>query len=175
MTLGDLVPWGRKDRDLALQSHEPASFGSSALTPFTRLHQEMNRLFDDAFRDFGLPSAFTGGRGMAGWPQIEVSETDDGYRLTAELPGMDEKDVDLSLQDGVLILRGEKRSEQGDEGRGYSERYYGAFERRIPVGDIDEGKVDATFNKGVLTVTLPRSPQAQERVKRIPINGATRH
>jgi HSP20 family protein len=142
-----------------------------------RLHQEMNRLFDDVLRDFGAFSGFGagGGRSIAGWPQIEVAQTDDGYKLTAELPGMDDKDIELSLNDGVLTLRGEKRAEQGDAARGYSERYYGAFERRIPVGDIDEGKVDATFDRGVLTVALPRSAEAQERVKKIPIHGLTRH
>jgi HSP20 family protein len=91
------------------------------------------------------------------------------------MPGVDEKDIELSLQDGVLTLRGEKRSEHDDRRRGYSERYYGSFARSITVGDIDEDKVSATFDKGVLTVTLPRSAEAEQRVKRIAINGATKH
>jgi HSP20 family protein len=170
MTLGDLVPWGRKDRDLAPPQDE-LRYRSGEVSPFMRLHQEMNRLFDDVFRDFGFPSA----RQYAAWPQIEVSETGDGYRLTAELPGLDQKDVEISLQDGVLVVRGEKRSESDDDRRGYSERRYGMFERSIQVGDIDEDKVHATFDKGVLTITLPKSPQAQDRVKRIAINAPTQH
>jgi HSP20 family protein len=143
----------------------------SELSPFFALHREMNRLFDDAFRDFG----FFGGRAPQAWPHLELTETRDGYRLTAELPGMDEKDIELSLEDGVLTLRGEKRSEHDDSRRGYSERYYGSFSRSIAVGDIDEQRVNATFDKGVLTVTLPRSAEAERRVKRIAINGNTRH
>jgi HSP20 family protein len=172
MTLGDLIPWGRKDRDLALQRTQPAtSFGRTELSPFMRLHDEMNRLFDDLFQDFGLPAS----RAAAAWPHVEVVETGDGYKLTAELPGMSEKDVELSLEDGVLTVRGEKRAEHEEKARGYSERYYGAFERRIPVGEVDEAKVNATFDKGVLTVRLPRSAEAQRRVKRIAINGSTHH
>jgi HSP20 family protein len=171
MTLGDLVPWSRKDREVGLQRSESFGRGGGELSPFLALHREMNRLFDDAFRDFGL----LGGRAGHAWPHLELTETDDGYRLTAELPGMDEKDVELSLHDGVLTLRGEKRSQNDDRRRGYSERYYGAFSRSVAVGDVDEEKVDATFDKGVLTVTLPRSAEAEHRVKRIAINTGTKH
>jgi HSP20 family protein len=173
MTLGDLVPWGRKDRGLALQPRSGAapSFGGGELSPFVRLHEEMNRLFDDVFRDFGM----AGRRSMAAWPQVEISETKEGFRLTAELPGLDEKDIELSLHDGVLTLRGEKTSDASDEARGYSERRYGAFERSLQVGDVDEAKVRATFDKGVLTVDLPRSPAAEAQVKRIAINAPTHH
>lgn len=171
MALTDLVPWGRRERSLAPQTGAtPGSWGGE-FSPFLRLHEEMNRLFDDAFRDFGL----SGRRSAGAWPHIEVKETDDGYRLVAELPGIDEKDVELSLQDGVLTLRGEKKSENNDDRRGYSERYYGAFERRIEVGDVDESKVNASFDKGVLTVDLPRPPEAKAQAKRIPINRPTQH
>jgi HSP20 family protein len=169
MNLGDLVPWGRKERDLALRNNDLTGLGSGQFSPFMRLHQEMNRLFDDAFRDFGLTTERT-----EIWPRIDIAETDDGYRLTADLPGMDEKDIDLTIQEGVLTLRGEKRAEQL-RGRGYAERYYGAFERRIPVGDVDRDKVKASFDKGVLTVTLPRSAEAADNMRRIPINIETRH
>lgn len=172
MTLGDLVPWSRKDRDVGLQRSARLGQESSEMSPFLALHREMNRLFDDAFRDFGL---FGGRMAAQAWPQLELTETDDGYRLTAELPGLDERDVELSLRDGVLTIRGEKRSEHDDRRRGYSERCYGAFSRSLAVGDVDEDRVKATFDKGVLTVELPRSPAAEQHVKRIPINGNTRH
>lgn len=171
MTLSDLVPWSRKDRETGLQGADLVRREGSEFGPFLSLHREMNRLFDDAFRDFGL----FGGRGHQGWPHLELSETSDGWRLTAELPGVDEQDIDLSLQDGVLTIRGEKRAAQDDRRRGYSERYYGAFARSIAVGEVDEARVKANFDKGVLTVTLPRSPEAEQRVKRIAINRDTRH
>lgn len=170
MTLGDLVPWGRKDRSLAPQDREMAYPASAEFSPFLRLHQEVNRLFDDVFRSFSAPSIASGA-----WPTLEVQELDDGYRVVAELPGLDERDVDISFQDGVLIIRGEKRSDIPSRGRTFTERHYGRFERRIALGDVDEEKADATFDRGVLTVMLPKSAAAQQRVRRIPINKGTRH
>ena len=92
-------------------------------------------------------------------------------RVTAELPGLEEKDVEVQLTNGVLAIKGEKRTETEDNDRLFSERFYGRFERRIPVDDIDEDKVNASFGNGVLVVTLPRSAEAQRNVKRIAING----
>ena len=104
-----------------------------------------------------------------------MSETENELRITAEVPGMGEKDVELLLDDGVLTIRGEKKSENEDKGRGYSERHYGRFERRIALpGGVDEEHAQANFRDGVLTITLPRSPGA-ERGRRIPINAGTRH
>jgi HSP20 family protein len=134
----------------------------------------MNRLFDDAFRGFEsrLPAfAQLSGYG-ATWPNVEISETDGQVKVTAEIAGLDEKDIEVLLDDGVLTLRGEKRSETEDKERQFSERFYGRFERRIPLGyEVEEGKVAAAFKNGVLTVTLPKSPNAQSKVKRIAING----
>jgi HSP20 family protein len=103
---------------------------------------------------------------------VEVSDRDKEIKVTAELPGLEEKDVELSLSEGVLSLRGEKRAETEDQDNQFSERYYGRFERRIPLGyEVDESKVNATFRNGVLTVTLPKTEQAQSKAKRIAING----
>lgn len=169
MNVRDLVPWSRtNDRDRNLPAAQ-----DTAATPLFTLHREMNRLFDDVFRGFDTPS-FWGGR--SAWPQLEVQETDGDYRVTAELPGLEEKDVEVLLEDGVLILRGEKRAESEDRSRAFSERVYGRFERRIALGDIDEDRIQASFRNGVLAVTAPKSEQSQSRVKRIPINGsATSH
>src|SRR3954447_5072069 len=133
----------------------------------------MNRLFDDVFRGFDL-APFNGtdrlvGR-AAGWPNIEVSETDQDVKITAELPGMEEKDVQVELANGVLTMKGEKKTETEDKDRRFSERYYGRFERRIPLRDVDEDKVSASFRNGVLTVTVPKSSEARENVRRIAIN-----
>ena len=90
--------------------------------------------------------------------------------VTAELPGMEEKDVDLLLEDGVLTLKGEKRAETEDKDRQFSERYYGRFERRSPLdAEVQADKVEARFKNGVLTVTLPKDPEAQPKARRIAI------
>jgi HSP20 family protein len=133
----------------------------------------MNRLFDDVFRDFGAPlSTMGGGSWFAGWPQIEVSETDKAVEVTAEIPGLEEKDVEVVLEGDVLVLRGERRSETEDKDRSFSERFYGRFERHIPLGsEIEEQNVEATFKNGLLTVRLPKSAAAQSKARRIAING----
>jgi HSP20 family protein len=166
MAIRDLIPWTNRGREVTASRGEPHN-------PFLTLHREMNRLFDDAFRGFDLAplgSDRFSDRAI-GWPNIEVSETDKEVKITAELPGLEDKDVEVELANGVLAIRGEKKIENEDKDRLFSERYYGRFERRIPVDDVEEDKVDASFKKGVLTVTLPKSPAAAQRVKRIAING----
>ena len=167
MSVRDLIPWGRNNG-----TQVPSLFRDSERDPFLSLHREVNRLFDDAFRGFGSSlrnfsgaSAFGGG-----WPSVEISDDDKQMKVTAELPGLEEKDVEVLLDDGVLTLKGEKRSETEDKDKQFSERYYGRFERRIPLGyDIEQDKVDARFKNGVLTVTLPKSAKAQSQIKRIAI------
>ena len=164
MNVRDLVPWSRGDRE-----RSPAA-SSGSLGPVMSLHREMNRLFDDMFRGFD-DSRLWGGRG--GWPSIDVEETDKEYRVTAELPGLEERDVEVLLQDGLLTVRGEKKIETEARNRTYSERYYGRFERQITLDrDVDDSAVTATFKNGILTVRVPKSAQAVERAKRIPINTA---
>jgi HSP20 family protein len=168
MAIRDLIPWSRQENRL------PASISVDQRDredhPLLSLHREVNRLFDDVFRGFDTPALGGVGRSLT-WPHVELGETDKDIRVTAELPGLDEKDVDISLEEGVLTLRGEKRSEVEDQERGYSERSYGRFERRIslPKG-IDRDRANATFRNGVLTVTLPKTEAANENVRRIPIN-----
>jgi len=163
MNVRDLVPWVKGDR-------ERTSAQSGSLGSMVSLHREMNRLFDDMFRGFDA-TGFFGGRGI--WPSTDVEETDKEYRITAELPGLEERDVEVLLQDGVLTVRGEKKSESESRSRTHSERFYGRFERQIPLAlDADDTAVSAAFKDGVLTVTVPKSAQAVERSKRIPINTA---
>jgi HSP20 family protein len=165
MAIRDLIPWSR-GQDLTVRR-------GGEFNPFVTLHREMNRLFDDVFRGFDLTpfgSHRFFDRGV-GWPTIEVTETDKEVKVTAELAGLDEKDVSVELANGTLTITGEKKSETQDKYRVFSERYYGRFERRIPVEDVDEDKVSAAFKSGVLTVTMPKVAQAQSKVKRIAING----
>jgi HSP20 family protein len=161
MDVRSLIPWGRNRNAPALRYSEETS-------PFFALHREMNRLFDDFFRGFDVPLPRFGGSG--GWPTVEVSETDKDVQVVAELPGLDEKDVEVTLADGVLTLKGEKKHESN--GSVYSERWQGSFQRAVQLGpDVDPDKVAASFKSGVLTVTVAKRPEAQRQVKRIPING----
>ncbi len=162
MNVRDLVPWGRGDRE-----RSPAG-GSEALNPILSLHRDMNRLFDDVFRGF-TESPLLGRRG--GWPTVDVEETDKVFKVTAELPGLEERDLEVLLQDGVLTFRGEKKIESENGNRVYAERFYGRFERQVTLDrDVDENAVSAAFKNGILTVTVPKSARAVERMKRIPIN-----
>ena len=154
MSFKSLIPVGR-DRGVS----RPAT------NPFSALQQEIDRLFE------GFSRGFSGFPGRELMPSMDLSETDKEIEITAELPGLEEKDVGIELANGVLAIKGEKRVETEDKDRLFSERYYGRFERRIPVDDIEADKVNASFKSGVLTVTLPKSAKAQEKVKRIAING----
>ena len=169
MSVRDLIPWSRGSR-----SSVPAATREDA-NPFLTLHREMNRLFDDVFSGFdaGWP---TSSIVRSSWPKVELTEADGALRVSAELPGMDEKDVELLIDDDVLTIRGEKRSETTDEKRGYTERSYGRFERSIALPyAVEESKAEASFRNGVLTVSLPRSAKVQERARRIAITGPKPH
>ena len=162
MNVRDLVPWGKSDR-------ERNSSQSGSLPSVVNLHREMNRLFDDVFRGFDDSRIF-GGRAV-GWPSIDVEETDKQFRVTAELPGLEERDVEVLLHEGVLTIKGEKKIESEDRNRSYSERFYGRFERQIALDrHIEESAVSASFKNGVLTVTVPKNSKAVESTKRIAIN-----
>ena len=166
MAMRDLIPWSNRGREMSVRRGEETN-------PFLALHREMNRVFDDVFRGFDLGPLGSDGLfdRAKGWPNIEVSETDKEVKVSAELPGLDEKDVEVELVNGMLAIRGEKKTQTEDKDRLFSEHYYGRFERRIPVDEVEQDKVAASFKNGVLTVTLPKPPAAQQKVKRIAING----
>jgi HSP20 family protein len=132
----------------------------------------MDRLFDETF----------GGRAMTRWPgfqgvdlRLDVSETDKEIKVTAELPGVDEKDVEITLTDDLLTIKGEKKVEEERKDDSYHmvERSYGSFARslRLPFS-VDQDKVEARFEKGVLTVRLPKPAEAQRPARRIEIKKA---
>jgi HSP20 family protein len=175
MAVRDLIPWGRN------RSSVPSTYQSEEVSPFLTLHREMNRLFDDVFNRFegGVPSligrGWPSGSWLSGsWPSLEVNASDKAVRVSAELPGMDDKDVEILVDDGVLTIRGERKSETEDKDRHFSERYYGRFERSIALPyEVEEDKAEASFRNGVLTVTLPKSAKAQDKAKRIAINAGS--
>ena len=167
MSVRDLIAWSRGS------SQAPSIYRNDDMDPFMSLHRNVNRLFDEVFRGFDTPSVLGRMAPLNGtWPSVEFSETDKEIRVTAEIPGLDENDVEVMLDDGVLTLRGEKKAETEDKDRQFSERYYGRFERRFGLGrEVEDDKVAATFKNGVLTVTLPKTKRAQANAKRIAING----
>ena len=139
--------------------------------PFLTLHREMNRLFDDVIR--GGTTATENRRPMLLAPNVDVSETDKEMRIRAEMPGVTEDDIDVSLDDDVLTIRAEKKQERKEdrEGTHVSERIFGTFQRalRLPYR-VSPDQVQAQFENGVLTVTVPKS-QAADRSRRIQVQG----
>jgi HSP20 family protein len=138
--------------------------------PFSVFRREMDQLFDEFLAPAGARSSQLGAR--ANWPSIDVHEADDAYTVTAEVPGMDARDVELNLRDNALTLSGEKQQERkSDEGgRSWTERSYGRFERTIPFEtEIDADRIEASCRNGVLTVTLPKNAKAREKSRKIEI------
>ena len=106
---------------------------------------------------------------------VDFAETEKGYEVTAELPGMDEKNIEVKFVDGVLTIKGEKQEEKEENERDYhlQERRFGSFERYFRLPDsVDKDKIEATFKKGLLTVTLPKSTEAQKAEKKIEVKPA---
>lgn len=154
----------------SLISEVLADRGSKDL--FSSLHREVDRVFDDFTRGEHWPfRALSAGNGKLS-PSIDVSETEKAIEVTAELPGVDEKDIDVSLSDDLLTIKGEKKAESEKKGKDYHvvERSYGAFERvtRLPC-EVDAGKIEAEFKQGVLKIKLPKSPEAKTRSHKIKI------
>lgn len=141
-------------------------FGPS--DPFFELHREMNRLFDDTFR--GMQGGQSGGGGLPMMaPRMDIHSRDDALEITAELPGVTQNDIDLRVEGDVLTIRGEKRNERKDEQARIVERSYGSFQRSVQLPFTpDANQVQAHFNNGVLTITLPKTAQ-QEQSRRIEI------
>jgi len=158
-----------------LKKTEPATPAMERYSdPFAAMRAEMDRVFDSFLgRGFGrLTNPMRSEWSEPLLPKIDVRETKEDLVVEAELPGMDEKDVTVTLSHGVLTMKGEKKSEREEKKDDYHlmERSYGSFQRSFRVGDgIDPDKVTAAFDKGVLKVTLPKRPEAMKAEKRIPI------
>ena len=160
MNLTSIIPWKKEGRSLTPR-HENGD-------PFALFQRRMNSLFDD----FLAPSSgnFWNGSGKGFAPQIALSETDKEVRVTAELPGLDEKEVEVTLSENLLNIKGEKKqeheAEQGDSW--YNERSYGYFERTVQLPEgVDADNAKAQFKKGVLGIILPKKPEAQRRCRKI--------
>lgn len=151
---------------------------AGAFDPFANFRTEMNRLMDGFFGSRGrslwptswptMPDLRETGINLV--PEVDVDESDDAITVTVELPGMDEKDIEVTLQDGVLTLKGEKKTEKTDAAKHLTERHYGSFRRSFRLPDaIDEEKVTAEVAKGVLTVVVPKTEAAAPTARKIPV------
>jgi HSP20 family protein len=160
MALKDLVTFGKKDVPVRRESDHP----------FVLFRKEFDDLFDTFFRSFDM-QPFEGRIGAFS-PKVDVTENEKEFNISAELPGMDDKDIDVSLQNDMLTIRGEKKEEKEDKGKDYyrMERSYGYFSRTIPLPvEVETDKVDAKFKKGVLTITLPKTAKAVAETKKISV------
>jgi len=151
--------------------------------PLTQLRQEIDRLFEDFWggtrrarlpglfdsepmtKSFGSPLGFVE-------PRVDVAETDREFEITAELPGLDEKDVEVTLSEGVLTIRGEKKTEAEEKKKDYYrvERSYGSFQRSFALPEsVDDEGIGASFEKGVLKLTLPKTAEARKKQRKIEV------
>jgi HSP20 family protein len=149
--------------------------------PFESLRNEIDRLFNDFGRGFLKPFGrslfaaeplFRRESTLATMPAVDVVESEKAYELTAELPGMDEKNIEVKVANGSLSIKGEKQEEKEEKNKDYylQERNFGSFERSFGIPEsVDADKIEASFKKGVLTVTLPKKPEAQKPVKKIEV------
>jgi HSP20 family protein len=140
--------------------------------PIEAMQRDMNRLFDEFFKGFGFPEEVEAPGAFA--PQVNMTEDDKFIKVSAELPGLDEKDVEISVTKDSLTIRGEKKEEREhkDEETYYLERSFGSFSRTIPIPkNVDLEKAEASFKKGVLSITLPKLEVQGEEKKKIPITG----
>ena len=173
MTLKDIVPWrwgGLRHWDEENRPYE------SFLREMDSLHKDMDRLFEDFWKGSGSQSLM-----KKPWqhddltPRVDETEDEKAFHIKVELPGMDKDDVDVTLSSGVLTIRGEKKREEEEKGNDFyrKERSFGSFRRSLPVRtEVDEGKIAARFDKGILYIELPKTEEARNKVKHISVEAA---
>jgi len=166
MNFRNLIPTRRNSYNTPAHYDPDASFF---------IGEDMNRLFNHLSRDFFNNTSFDFRPVLAHScvPKVDVTETENEFLISAELPGMDEKDIDITVDDGVVTLKGEKKMEKEDQQKEYYrvERSYGSFQRSFQIPEsVDPDKIDASFTNGVLTVKMPKAPEEKKEVKKISIN-----
>lgn len=159
---------------MALKDLAPWQHGKGGGMPsLSELHREVDRVFDDFWRGFGTPSLLSGNGAAAEFDvRVDTTEDDKAYHVTAELPGMTEKDVEVTFADNRLTIAGEKKEEKEVKEENYHrrERHYGSFRRSFTLPtEVDEAKIAASFKDGVMTIDLPKSATAQKKAKKITV------
>jgi len=147
------------------------------LSPLEDLQSRINTMFDDMWKGFDLAPFRAFGESFGDvTPRVDVKETDKQFKFSVELPGLDEKDVEVTLTDNRLTIKGEKKEEkeEKDENRHLIERSYGSFRRSFTLpADVESGKTKADFSKGVLTVVVPKTAKAKASVKKVAIKSSS--
>lgn len=181
MTVSKLNPWNwlkkerEQDKDLPVKHMEQ---GSDVAHPLDQFHREFDHMVENMFGRFGFPLPQFMSGGWAGLkngsfkPKVDISGTDTEYVIEADLPGVEEKDIDIQLRDDVLVLSAERRNEEKTEDKGYYrvERSFGSFRRVLNLpGDADRENVKASFKNGTLTITLRRTKAVEPESRKIPI------
>jgi HSP20 family protein len=183
VNLSKLAPWNwfkkEEQQGTSLPVRVVGQDNSVASHPIQALHDEIDQIFNDFFRRFGLAplSRFPMSRPLtegAHWlkPSLDISATDKEYTLQVELPGINAKDVEVEVSGDTLKIRGEKKQEKEDKGRDYYaiERSYGSFQRVLALpADAKVDGIDAKFKNGVMTITIPRDESASQSVKKIEV------
>lgn len=164
----DLIPWNndRKEaaRTIALMSDNP----------FLSLQRDLNRAFDVFWNETGARAPFSAAISEM-MPHTDMVESDSSVEISAELPGMSEKDIEISISDDVLSIHGEKKAEKTDDKKGHylSERSFGVIHRNIALPNgVDSSKAEARFKDGVLTITMPKTAGALKNTRHIAIKSA---
>jgi HSP20 family protein len=177
----ELIPQRSKRQKPSESSKEILPVSPQAMRgySFFEIQRDLNRIFDEFYRKIEMPSQRWGLSASRGldlfqhhWPMVDISETGDEIQITAELPGVNKEELELSLSGDQLSIRGEKKKQQEKSGQDFYhlERYYGSFHRNIPLPcEVESDKVDASFRDGILTVVLKKTKAAQERSKRIKV------
>ncbi|MEX2494521.1 MAG: Hsp20/alpha crystallin family protein [Woeseia sp.] len=173
MALGEMVPW--RWGSLRRSGRDERAF-EGYRGDITSLHREMDRLFDRLWNDSFSPSLLSGDWSrMDVMPQLDVTEDDKSFSVKVDLPGMDEKTVDVTLSDRVLTIRGKKEEDRETKDKDYyrRERAFGSFRRSIEIpAAVDTSQIDASFKKGILTIHLPKTKEAQATTKHIEVKAA---
>ncbi len=170
---GDRIPVKRTGGEPAAT---PAPYGGVYQSPLLRLHQQLDQMFDEAFRGFGSPTRLD----SAGWPggsgfmpSLDIASEDEKYTVTVEVPGLSEKDVNIELKNDTLTIRGNKKEESENRDKHFYrfERHYGEFQRVLALpADAQANDIRAEMKQGILTIVIPRKPEDRSDVKQITIN-----
>lgn len=188
MSLKKWIPWNwfKKEEEASgtsvpVRRQTSEVRGPALLNSIEQFHREVDKLFEEAFSGMGtLPFAFSrpqlpGATNGMIKPTLDLGATEKEYTVTVEIPGVDQNDVELEIVNDTLTIRGEKKHESEEKGKSYyrMERSYGSFQRMLSLPeDADQNDVAATFENGILTVTLPRKSSPKAEVKRIEVKSA---
>lgn len=169
MTIRDLTPWNWfRSQDL---TNQPSNMNID--TPLLGLQRDIDRIFNNFFQGFNAPQIQQAGINALIAPRINIAESNKSYQISAELPGVEEKDVDISVTNGVLNIKGERKEEKEEKDQSYHriESSYGMFQRSLPLPEnADQNNIKANFKNGILSVTIAKSAEALAKTKKISIS-----